>query len=246
MKANDQKIAIVAGGTGNIGIGIVKSLLDTNYKVLVPYRNQQKADLLKQYVNNHENLLLEHIDISDYNNALLFADTVFEEFTQVDLVVAAVGGWWIGNPLTQTDINDYERVVSNTLTSHYTIGRALIPKLMTQGSGTYVAISGPGQVLQIPQSSLMNILGVANVSLYNWFAEESKASGANVYQLFISNIATRERPEYLRESKDWQTPENVGEKIHEIAMGGRAQFPELIQFSMPVEIKVVKKAVENI
>lgn len=45
----DQKIAVVAGGAGGVGEGIVRALLKNGATVVVPSRTKYKLDRLKEY-----------------------------------------------------------------------------------------------------------------------------------------------------------------------------------------------------
>ena len=45
-----KKTAVVAGGTGGVGEGVVKALLEADYKVIVPTRSEHKIARLREYV----------------------------------------------------------------------------------------------------------------------------------------------------------------------------------------------------
>ncbi|TVR90845.1 MAG: SDR family NAD(P)-dependent oxidoreductase, partial [Spirochaetaceae bacterium] len=46
----ESKVAVVAGGSGGIGEGVVQSLLKAGYRVYIPTRPGDHAERLKAYV----------------------------------------------------------------------------------------------------------------------------------------------------------------------------------------------------
>lgn len=52
METLQNKIAVVLGGTGGVGEGIVKSLLSAGATVVVPTRTEYKMRKLKSYIGD--------------------------------------------------------------------------------------------------------------------------------------------------------------------------------------------------
>lgn len=93
MKLTD-KIAIIAGGTGEVGEGIVRSLLKEGVVVIVPVRSPEKGARLRQYAEDHSNLHLfdtQQVE-RDYNEELV--NRILEKFGRIDMAVASLGGWY--------------------------------------------------------------------------------------------------------------------------------------------------------
>ena len=208
-----ERVAVVGGGTGNIGEGIVRALLRSGLRVVVPSRSRDRLEALRGYVREADvsDARLETLeaDVSDFGEAESFVAEVLKRHGRIDLGVASLGGWWRGSPLMETGWADWQQVTRDNLQSHYTFARHVLPVMRQQGAGTHVMIGGPGNLLYAPASSLISIAGTAQLQMARIFAQEAGQYGVRVYQLFIADILDRQRGGGRREG--WITPDDVGE-----------------------------------
>jgi 3-oxoacyl-[acyl-carrier protein] reductase len=241
MKTTSSSTAIVFGGTGNIGVGIVREFLRHGLTVVVPSRSEQKAHALREYVADINtdllagSLVVEQVSTSELSSTVRFVEGVVGRFGGVDVAVASLGGWWSGPPLTSIDEAAWHKVMQDNITAHFIAARAALPAMMRREKGTFVSIAGPGNVMYLPQSSLMKIMGSAQMTMAEIFAKEAAAASVRYHQLFIANILTRERAPKDTHKEGWITPEDVGAEIMRLHERKDANEP-MIQKLIPREI----------
>src|SRR6478672_1954285 len=106
------KVALVPGGTGNTGVGIVRSLLQEDATVIVPAKSARGIASLKEYVAGTRpgRLVTLLADYPDYDKAFDVAENIVEEFGQIDLGVAALESPAASACLTELEITDWQKM----------------------------------------------------------------------------------------------------------------------------------------
>lgn len=230
---------IIAGGTGNIGVGLARYFLQRGDTLIVPSRSREKIESLQKYVGDAQqngNLEASVVEMENLAAAERFFAEKFQTHNGFDLAITSLGGWWQGAPLTQVALADWERVMQNNLTAHFVAARGILPLMMRAQRGVYVAINGPGTMLKLKNASLMTIMGAAQAEMSRLFAREARASNVRFYNLFISNVITRERPQLQPGQPGWTTPEEIARYIAENLVEGQVEdSAKVFQKFMPDE-----------
>jgi NAD(P)-dependent dehydrogenase (short-subunit alcohol dehydrogenase family) len=231
-----NKTAIVAGGTGNIGVGIVKQFLEDGASVIVPYRNETKLHALKDYAGAAllANLIPMKADLSSFDAAMEINKTLTKENRKIDIAVASLGGWWQGGQLTEVSGKDYETVMNENVHSHFYFARAVSPLLKKQKFGVYVAINGPGGIYARPGTELVAVAGWMQFKMTEFLNDELRAAGSKAYQLIIAGIHTRQHGRYA--SPEMITPEEIGTHIGKLYTGDVAEPDKLAQTFFRVKL----------
>jgi len=239
MGALDGKIALVAGGAGEVGEGIVRVFLEAGASVVVPSR---KDDKLVQLVNRlgpeaPEGLTTKVAEIGTPAGAEEVRDLILGEFGRLDIAVASLGGWWQGAPLTEVPLETWTRILNNNLTSHFIVVRTFLP-LVTQAAGSYIFINGDACDSPVPDSGPISIAAAAQIMMMEVAAEELKENGARINSIVIGTpVATRSR---AKTQPEWLTADEIGryaaylasdEALHvkgeSIRLNDRSQIPDL-------------------
>jgi 3-oxoacyl-[acyl-carrier protein] reductase len=206
--------ALVLGGTGDVGEGIVRSFLKHGATVIVPSRSQVKGDALRDYVGDIETGTLKTVDgrFDTPAEAEALRDRIAALSSRIDLIVAALGGWSQGFALTDLGFDQWERIVRNNLTTHFLAIKTFVP-LLTPGSGVYVHINGQSAEGPHPGAGPVAAMSAAQRSLALTLAEELRPSGLKVYELLMPPINTRRRISHHHDRPEWPTPEEIGDYI---------------------------------
>ncbi|MDX3748180.1 SDR family NAD(P)-dependent oxidoreductase [Streptomyces sp. AK08-02] len=106
-RATGPAVMVVAGGTGNIGEGIVRAGLRSGATVVVPSRGPSRLDDLRRYVAefgvDDTKLDTRVTDVGDFRQAYELLAQVTADHGRVDLTVGSLGGYWSGPALLQTE-----------------------------------------------------------------------------------------------------------------------------------------------
>jgi NAD(P)-dependent dehydrogenase (short-subunit alcohol dehydrogenase family) len=209
-----NRTVVVAGGTGAVGTGIVRSWLRAGARVVVPSRSAaNRATLVAAMsdVASGELITLEGgLDTPDAATAL--RDAIWSRVKEVDVAVASIGGWSQGPPLTGVTFDVWERVVRDNLTTHFLAMKAFTPILRTN-AGIYVHINGFGAEQAVPGAAPVVAMAAAQKSLTLTLAEELKPVNLRVHEVILGPVNTPWRITNGHSRPEWLTPEEIGERI---------------------------------
>jgi NAD(P)-dependent dehydrogenase (short-subunit alcohol dehydrogenase family) len=214
MNSLDGAKVVVAGGAGGVGEGIVRALLQEGARVIAPSRSEAKLRDLEAYCSDIEDgeLITLTGDLSDEEPARALQHKIFEQFKEIDLAVASLGGWLQGNPLTSVDMGTWNRVLRDNLTAHFLALRMLVP-LLHPKTGSYVHINSFSAEQPFPMAGPVAMAAAAQKSMTQTLAEELKPTGIRVFELILGPINTRSRVRQGQGQPDWYTAEEIGEYI---------------------------------
>jgi NAD(P)-dependent dehydrogenase (short-subunit alcohol dehydrogenase family) len=213
----DRKTAVVAGGTGGIGEGIVKALIEGGWTVYVPTRGQDRGERLKAYLTSgHERLKLLPADLASAQDVAAFRSALLAEAGALDLVVVSVGSSYYGYSLHKIPEGDWDRILRENLSTHFHLQHELLAQLHQQNRGTYVTLTGPEADFAHPETGMMSILAAAQKMMARVEAMEAAGTGVRVYSVTSKTpIATRARGE--QSGPDWIHPEEMGLYVRALA-----------------------------
>ncbi len=111
--ALEGRTVVVPGGTGNVGEGVVRSLLTSGARVVVPSRTQARLDNLTALIGPELSSRLLGISAryGTFAEAETFAKAVIEQVGEVNDVVSLIGGWWQGKRLWDVSEEDWQTVL---------------------------------------------------------------------------------------------------------------------------------------
>jgi 3-oxoacyl-[acyl-carrier protein] reductase len=142
------KIALVTGGSGDIGGAIARVLAAAGADVAVSYvGNLESATAAVEAVRAAGRRSLSvHLDQRDPAAIDASVDKVLGEFGRLDILVNNAA-WNIGIPFTALDLltaDVWDRVLETNLRGPYLLARAFAPHLRAQGAGRIVNIASLG------------------------------------------------------------------------------------------------------
>lgn len=150
-----EKKAIVVGGIGDLGIGMLEALLEAGAECVVIDIDEQLESVCNDYNSKGYKIYPVHADISDreqvkdsYNEALRCLGN------DLDIMVNAAG-IQIRHPSEEFPIEDWDRVIAINLTA---------PWLYMQMAANTMIPKGYGKIVTI--SSLQSIIGGVTIPAY--------------------------------------------------------------------------------
>jgi 2-dehydro-3-deoxy-D-gluconate 5-dehydrogenase len=149
------KVAIVTGGNGGIGLGMVRGLAAAGAAIAVVGRDEAKstaavADLTK----NGSKAIAVTTDVTDDKAVTAMAQRVRRELGRIDILVNNAG-INIRKPPDQLDIAEWNSVIATNLTSAFLCSRAVHPAMKDAGGGKIINIG-----------SMMSIFGASFAPAY--------------------------------------------------------------------------------
>ena len=179
---------LVPGGTGAVGEGIVRAFLAAGADVVVPSRTEERSAVFRELLGDaaSDRLHLVVHDASSFAGAKQLVATMVDRLGGIDVVLAPVGGWWAGGPLTGIEEADWQDAFVDLATTHLAIARAAIPRL--SGAGFYGVVVGQSAEHPVPGSGLVSMEQAALLMMQRVLAAESDRT---VHALVLGPVRTR-------------------------------------------------------
>jgi NAD(P)-dependent dehydrogenase (short-subunit alcohol dehydrogenase family) len=129
---NEQKVAIVTGGSQGIGEGLVKAYRAKGYRVVATSRSIVQG--------SDPDVLAIAGDIGDAATADRVVRETLMAFGRIDTLVNNAG-IFIAKPFTDYTANDFASIMSTNLAGFFHMTQRVIPSMLAQGSGHIVNIT---------------------------------------------------------------------------------------------------------
>ncbi|HEX5272367.1 MAG TPA: SDR family oxidoreductase [Gemmataceae bacterium] len=207
----DGMNAVVAGGTGTVGEGIVRAFLKEGATVLLPSRSRQAIDALRGYLAGSplDRLLPFVGNVADVTDAARLRDEMLRRAGRIDAVVASLGGTWEeGLKLVDVPMETWRKYWESNLTPHYVAARTFLPLLANQKGSSYTLLGGLSAVLTLPNYSVVGVNSAAQLMMAKVLMEEMKDTAVRINQVMFGYVNTRARAAYAR--PEWVTADEVG------------------------------------
>ena len=130
-----DKVAIVTGGNGGIGLGMAKGLAEAGAKIAVIGRNTEKnASAVNAIQNLGAKALAVETDVRDSNAVTNMVEAVVAEWGRVNILINNAG---INIRKRPEDLSEEEwrQVLDTNLTSAFLCSKACYPEMKKAGGG---------------------------------------------------------------------------------------------------------------
>lgn len=215
MSKLDGKIVFIPGGTGNVGEGLVRSLLLQGATVIASSRQQKKLDELRGYLGDvaTERFIPIVGDLADFANAEKLRDQILAQFQRLDAVVASLGSTWHGNlPLTQVTMADWQKYIASNLTTHFVCARTFLPILEQVKGSSYTLLGGAAAETPVPFYSLVGVPAAGQLMMAKVLMAEMKDSAVRINEVMINSLVnTRETKD--KAQPEWITADEIGDYV---------------------------------
>jgi len=139
MKLNfSGRTALITGGSGGIGLSIVKKLIENKIKVIIlDINSPNKKILLNKLVE------FKKIDLSDYKNLKICLKEIRKKYKKIEYIINAAGVLWFDKDigLEKIRLDTWEKVLSINLSSIVVVLQSILPLMKKNKFGSIVHIS---------------------------------------------------------------------------------------------------------
>ncbi|MCB0156294.1 MAG: SDR family oxidoreductase [Anaerolineae bacterium] len=201
---------LVTGGAGEVGEGIVRQYLQSGATVIVPSRSPEKLADLRQRLAATEKLIPLVAEVGTEAGAKALRQKIEQQVGGLDAVVASLGGWWQGQPLTEISLERWHRLIDNSLTAHFIVARTFLPLIADRPGSSYTMINGAGGLHPVPTAGPISVSAAGQMMLQKVLAAEAQQAGqpVRINSLILATpVLTRSRPQG---QPGWLTADEAG------------------------------------
>jgi len=132
MSGDEQKVAIITGGSQGIGAGVVDAYHQRGWAVVVNSRTIKPSE--------QTDVLAVEGDISEPATSDRIVSEALDRFGHIDTLINNAG-LYISKPFTDYTPHDYDAVVAVNLTGFFRLTQRVIAEMLNRGSGHVVNIT---------------------------------------------------------------------------------------------------------
>lgn len=139
------RVAVISGGSGCVGSGIVRKWLKEGAEVIAPVRTEEgKASLLEELEGMTTALLsVPIVDVADEDAAAEFAARLREQHPKgIDHAVSCFGSWWQKGHTTKQPLSELNAVLSSHVASHFVFCKTLLPLMKQDPCSSLIIVTG--------------------------------------------------------------------------------------------------------
>ncbi|HEY6951971.1 MAG TPA: SDR family NAD(P)-dependent oxidoreductase, partial [Bacteroidota bacterium] len=182
------KSAIVTGGTGALGMVVLRRFLDEGVRITASYRDPKELNNVPSTVRSRISFF--QADVTDEKAVLRLFETAAKTDTRLDILVNTVGGFLGRKLIPDVTIEEWDRMMNINLRSTFLCSREALRRMKDQGYGRVINISAMVGLNPTAGRSAYAISKSA-VSLFTEIAGlEQKGSGITVNAIAPSIIDT--------------------------------------------------------
>ena len=211
-----NKVVMVTGAIGNLGIAVTRSFQASGAKLALVDRGEDR--LLKTFpdlVSSSDFLLVDCADLMDEGAVEASVAESIQHFGRIDVLVNTVGGFRAGSPLHETPIETWDFLLNLNARSVFIASKKVIPHMLNQGSGKIINLAArPGLEGQAGMAAY-SASKSAVLRLTESMAAELKDQGINVNCIIPGTIDTPQNREAMpnADHNTWVKPESLADVI---------------------------------
>jgi NAD(P)-dependent dehydrogenase (short-subunit alcohol dehydrogenase family) len=212
----DNKIVVVAGGTGGLGQAVSLAFVAEGAQVVVTYHGESEWSALQRAAGANASMLQGHaVDVTDEAAVRAFAEKIGEAGLSVDVLVNTVGGYAGGLPLWQTESSVMDRMFALNLRAGFLLTRVFVPGMIERKSGAIVNIAARAAVDHAAGAGAYAASKAAAVAMMDCLAADLKGTGVRVNSVLPSIIDTEANRRAMPNADfaAWPKPEEIAQVV---------------------------------
>jgi NAD(P)-dependent dehydrogenase (short-subunit alcohol dehydrogenase family) len=217
----DNKVVLVAGGTGGLGRAVSLAFVESEARVTVTFQRPGDLDELKKaasakLVNADRSSLDGHaVDVTDEAAVAKLMDGIVERNGRLDCLVNAVGGYAGGTKLWELETKVFEQQLALNLRAGFVLARAAARVMVKQGSGAIVNVASKAAVDHAAGAAAYAASKAAAVAMIDCLAADLKGTGVRANSILPSIIDTPANRKAMPKANfaSWPKPEEIARVI---------------------------------
>jgi NAD(P)-dependent dehydrogenase (short-subunit alcohol dehydrogenase family) len=210
------KIALVAGGTGELGRAVSLAFLEEGATVIATYRREEELERLKSAAGAGASRLEgAAADATDEAAVTELVRGIAARHGRLDALANAVGGFAGGQKLWEADPGTLEKMLDLNLRSCYVLSRAAAPVMVGQGAGAIVHVVSRAAIDHGAGQAAYSASKAAALALTDSLAADLKGTGVRANSVLPSIIDTEANRRALPKADftKWPKPEEIARVI---------------------------------
>ena len=145
-----DRVAIVTGGNGGIGLGIAEGLAGAGARLAIAARNRVKSEAAVAKLSSlGSKAMAIEADVAREQDWKRIVERTLAEFGRIDILVNNAG-ILLGKPPEDYTLEEWRRIIDTNLTGAFIGARAVYPEMKRQNAGKIINIASLTSVFGSP------------------------------------------------------------------------------------------------
>ncbi|MBA3301739.1 MAG: SDR family NAD(P)-dependent oxidoreductase [Thermoleophilaceae bacterium] len=209
---------LVAGGTGALGAGVLRVLVDAGRPVTATYLEERERERVEAEFGAAVPLIrADLMDAGEVEDAVGAVE-------DLGAVVNLVGGFKAGPKVHETSVADWDELLTLNLRPGFLLARAAMPRLIAAGGGAYVGVSARPALKPFAGAAAYVTSKAAVIAFVQALDADYRAEGIRANCVLPSVIDTPANRASMPGSDfaKWVAPEAIGRVIGFLVSGDSA------------------------
>ncbi len=137
----ENKVALITGGTRGIGKAIAKKFAENGYDLIINFVSENTdLEKLKKDINSNNEILFVRANVGDFYSCEELVKKAIEKFGRIDVLVNNAG-ITRDNLIMRMKEEDFDKVINTNLKGTFNVTKNVVPYMMKKRSGKIVNIS---------------------------------------------------------------------------------------------------------
>lgn len=196
-----NKIFILVGASGNLGMDAVNFFLNKDY--------DDYYFISRKPVSHSKGNLILVDDLSDEENVKTAFDKINREQNNFYYLLNTVGGYIGGSSISETSLTDWQRMISLNLTTTFLIAKNFIQLCNTGSGGSFITLSALSGIYPEPKKASYSISKNGINYLIKLLALENKSNHISFNAIAPYIIDSEENREWVQDKSLLISKENI-------------------------------------
>ncbi len=136
-----DRVAIVTGGNGGIGLGIAEGLAGAGARIVIAARNHAKSDAaVAKLGSSGAHAIAIGFDVAQERDWKSVVERTLDRFGRIDILVNNAGVL-LGKPPEAYSLDEWHSIIDTNLTGAFIGAQAVFPEMKRQGAGKIINIA---------------------------------------------------------------------------------------------------------
>ncbi|MDY6784477.1 MAG: 3-oxoacyl-ACP reductase FabG [Cyanobacteriota bacterium] len=203
---------LLAGGTGGLGVGVVKVFLAQKAELTITYITESEVERLGEQISASDRDRIRFVQANLLEEKVVAQ--LVDDMPRIDALVHLVGGFSMGKA-HEYSYEDWKKDFDLNLNTTFLTCKFCLTKMLDRGYGRIVTVGSRGAVQPSGQLAAYCASKAGVVALTKAIADETKGTNITANSVLPSVIDTPANREAMgdEDAESWVKPESLGKVI---------------------------------